>query len=173
MKLHVDKDTCVQKGGAIGRETVSLFQFSDDKIDFTYKCQTCDCNENKILNAPECSTKGTLICGVCQCNEGFKGNICTKGLFSYVFIVFYCALHVTYIQYFYPKWQGRYCECEEGKQTSNDQCSTGDCQNGGKCFCGKCECKPGFDGDCCQINVNDVREEFCDPEGTVTTCHGM
>ena len=92
MKLRVDKDTCVQKGGKIGRETVSLFQFSDDKIDFTYKCQTCDCNENKILNAPECSTKGTLICGVCQCNEGFKGNICTKGLFSYAFIVFLLSI---------------------------------------------------------------------------------
>ena len=87
--MHVDKDTCVrvQEGVAIDRETVSLFQFSDDKIDFTYKCQTCDCNENKILNAPECSTKGTLICGVCQCNEGFKGNICTKGLFFYAFIL--------------------------------------------------------------------------------------
>ena len=92
--MHVDKDTCVrvQEGVAIDRETVSLFQFSDDKIDFTYKCQTCDCNENKILNAPECSTKGTLICGVCQCNEGFKGNICTKGLFSYAFIVFLLSI---------------------------------------------------------------------------------
>ena len=102
MKLRVDKDTCVQEGVRTGRETVSLFQFSDDKIDFTYKCQTCDCNENKILNAPECSTKGTLICGVCQCNEGFKGNICTKGLFSYAFIVFLLSLSCNLYQTFLP-----------------------------------------------------------------------
>ena len=81
--------------------------------------------------------------------------------------------HITYSKYSLPKLQGRFCECEEGKQTSNEQCDAGDCRNDGKCFCGKCECKPGFEGDCCQINVNDVKEEFCHVEGTATTCHGM
>jgi len=74
VKLQVDKDTCVEKAGAIGHETVSLFQFSEDKIDFDYTCQTCDCSENNVPNAPECSFQGSLVCGVCECNQGFKGN---------------------------------------------------------------------------------------------------
>ena len=174
MKLHVDKDTCVEKAGAekAGHETVSLFQFSEDKIDFDYKCQTCDCSENNVPNAPECSLHGSLICGVCQCNQGFKGNLCII-LYACSSKVFNLEEHITYSKYSLPKLQGRFCECEEGKQTSNEQCDAGDCRNGGKCFCGKCECKPGFDGDCCQINVNDVTEEFCHVEGTQTTCHGM
>ena len=76
MKLRVDKDTCVEEADKIGNETVSLFQFSEDKIDFDYKCQTCDCSGNKVPNAPECSLQGSLICGVCECNQGFKGNFC-------------------------------------------------------------------------------------------------
>lgn len=174
MKLNVDKDTCVEKAGAkkAGHETVSLFQFSEDKIDFNYKCQTCDCSENNVPNAPECSLQGSLICGVCECNQGFKGNLCII-LYASFSKVFNVEDHITYSKYSLPKLQGRFCECEEGKQTSNDQCDAGDCRNGGKCFCGKCECKPGFDGDCCQINVNDVTEDFCHVEGTETTCHGM
>ena len=90
MKLHVDKDTCVEeamKKAIEGHDTVSLFQFSEDKIDFDYKCQTCDCSENNVPNAPECSLQGSLICGVCECNQGFKGNLCVilYACFSKVF----------------------------------------------------------------------------------------
>ena len=103
MKLNVDKGTCVEKAGASGTETVSLFQFSEDKIDFDYQCQTCDCSGDKVLNAPECSLQGSLICGVCECNKGFKGNHCIIRVFLKCLQFINLEKHITYSKYSLPK----------------------------------------------------------------------
>ena len=52
-----------------------MFQFGDDDLDIEYKCETCKCDKEKVPQAPECSKNGTLICGGCQCDSGFKGNL--------------------------------------------------------------------------------------------------
>ena len=49
-----------------------MFQFEEDKLEISYQCETCGCTETK--KAPECSQHGTLVCGVCKCDDGFKGN---------------------------------------------------------------------------------------------------
>ena len=103
VKLNVDKGTCVEKAGASGTETVSLFQFSEDKIDFDYQCQTCDCSGDKVLNAPECSLQGSLICGVCECNKGFKGNHCIIRVFLKCLQFINLEKHITYSKYSLPK----------------------------------------------------------------------
>ena len=70
---------------------------------------------------------------------------------------------------------GRFCQCEEGKQDNSDQCKAEDCENGGKCFCGECDCKPGFTGKCCQIDEDEAEEEHCSvtyEDGQTKICSG-
>ena len=67
----MDKDTC--KKNATGRKNIHLFQFSEDQLDLDYKCETCKCKENEVRDAPECSHKGSLVCGGCRCHLGYKG----------------------------------------------------------------------------------------------------
>ena len=40
-----------------------------------YTCEECgNCDQTPKANAEECSGKGTLMCGGCNCNDGHKGN---------------------------------------------------------------------------------------------------
>uniref|UniRef100_A0A183BHL6 Integrin beta n=1 Tax=Globodera pallida TaxID=36090 RepID=A0A183BHL6_GLOPA len=36
----------------------------------------CDCEDEIVYNAPECNGHGNLVCGICQCAEGFVGTHC-------------------------------------------------------------------------------------------------
>ena len=69
------KQQCKDLNGGTGSEELKLFGFDEEKMDITYKCEQCDqCNAQDEVNAPECSSKGDLICGGCKCKGGFKGN---------------------------------------------------------------------------------------------------
>ena len=63
-------------------------------------------------------------------------------------------------------FSGRFCECDEGKQSHESECHTPngqECSNRGKCECGKCNCEKGFVGKCCQYKISDAdaEEKYC------------
>ena len=76
--LRADKSVCQRNESTEGRKKIQLFQFSDDALDINYKCAKCECDDAPVPQADECSNKGTLICGGCQCEPGFKGNLGTS-----------------------------------------------------------------------------------------------
>ena len=73
--MSADKSVCKEHDGKNGTKNIHMFQFSDDDLDIEYKCETCLCDAKKVPQAPECSKNGTLICGGCQCDLGYKGNL--------------------------------------------------------------------------------------------------
>ena len=56
-----------------GTKNIHLFAFQNDQLQLPYKCEECECGEAAVPNAPECNTQGTLVCGGCKCNAGYKG----------------------------------------------------------------------------------------------------
>ena len=70
--LSANKDAC--KKNPTDKKNIHLFQFSQDSLDLTYKCEECSCGEKKP-KAEECSGKGNLTCGGCECETGYKGKI--------------------------------------------------------------------------------------------------
>ena len=73
--MGAEKSVCQRHDGKNGTKKIHMFQFGDDDLDIEYKCETCKCDKEKVPQAPECSKNGTLICGGCQCDSGFKGNL--------------------------------------------------------------------------------------------------
>jgi hypothetical protein len=47
-----------------------LAGFPKDKLQVQVKCEKCSCSDKKVSNARECSGRGDLVCGGCECNAG-------------------------------------------------------------------------------------------------------
>ena len=73
--LSAEKSVCKKNDDKEGTKKIHMFQFSDNDLEIKYKCEKCKCDDEKVTRAPECSKNGTLICGGCQCDPGFKGNL--------------------------------------------------------------------------------------------------
>ena len=67
-----------------GTKEIRLFQFEEEKLRLDYACETCQCFDLE-KNATECSTHGTLECGACQCNKGWKGIFARKKSLHFVY----------------------------------------------------------------------------------------
>lgn len=50
-----------------------MFQFENENLELPYECEMCDCAETPEKDAPACNRKGNLVCGACQCQDGWKG----------------------------------------------------------------------------------------------------
>ena len=72
--MSAEKSVCKKSDDKEGTKKIHMFQFSDNDLEIKYKCEKCKCDKEKVNRAPECSKNGTLICGGCQCEPGFKGN---------------------------------------------------------------------------------------------------
>ena len=70
------KENCkrINKKGKVSK-ALELFGFKKDTLNFELKCEECEnCKVEKRENANECNRRGTLECGGCTCNEGYKGK---------------------------------------------------------------------------------------------------
>ena len=69
------KENCkkINKTGKVSK-ALELFGFKKDTLNIELKCEECENCKIKRANAIECNGQGTLECGGCTCNEGFKGK---------------------------------------------------------------------------------------------------
>ena len=74
MQAHLKVDTQTCKTDPKGKKQLHLFQFSQDQLNMDYKCEECECIEDKVPNADQCNKRGTLACGACICDDGWKGK---------------------------------------------------------------------------------------------------
>ena len=110
----------------------------------------CECMQQPEQNSNRCFGNGTLVCGVCNCNEGFYGDSCE------------CS----------KEDQGTSIDTlsnEDLKKCKNPN-SNAICSNKGTCSCGKCDCNLPYFGSYCEC-----REETCDcgDNGKCTVCNGQ
>ncbi|XP_029033971.1 integrin beta-PS-like [Osmia bicornis bicornis] len=164
-------------------------------IDLSIICD-CPCDRpghpGYEVVSEDCKGNGTLICGLCSCNDGFYGKQCecegdeAGGVESAAAMadckpdnetneictghgdckcgVCDCAKRPNPQELFY----GKYCECD------NFSCKRSGglvCGGRGKCECGSCNCLPGWGGETCDCKETNTT---CIPDNseTVDICSG-
>uniref|UniRef100_A0A915EUL7 Integrin beta n=1 Tax=Ditylenchus dipsaci TaxID=166011 RepID=A0A915EUL7_9BILA len=116
----------------------------------------CDCEEEIVYNAPECHGHGNLVCGICQCIEGYKrqrqSDLLRKGCVQVWSLLLFpranpeeiklCGGHGTCncgVCQCEPGFTGPACECPLSKETCMSK-NGKECNGHGECICGKCRC---------------------------------
>ncbi|KAL7744460.1 hypothetical protein ACLKA6_001838 [Drosophila palustris] len=164
-------------------------------IDLEMLC-TCPCehpgSSDYEKHSSQCSYSGTLMCGICQCDELYFGgtcecstdehlsngnNMCRQGNNTNAAVCNgrgscecgRCACnyrpHPEEIIY------GKYCECDNFscERNKNLLCSGPD---HGTCECNRCNCKPGWAGSSCDCSTS---QDTCMPPngGEICSGHGI
>nr|AAA39325.1 complement receptor C3 beta-subunit [Mus musculus] len=130
----------------------------------------CECHcRDQSREQSLCGGKGVMECGICRCESGYIGKNCecqTQGRSSQELerncrkdnssivcsglgdcICGQCVCHTSDV----PNKEifGQYCECDNVNcERYNSQVCGG--SDRGSCNCGKCSCKPGYEGSACQ-----------------------
>ncbi|XP_063603474.1 integrin beta-PS-like [Penaeus indicus] len=149
------------------------------EFDCNCGCETTNREDNSTL----CNLQGALVCGVCSCYPGFRGDRCqctTSGFHelnedesqctmegdSYACSnQGYCSCGACVCDN--PDYvTGKYCQC------NRRLCSNGnsqECSGHGTCVCGECICKPGYVGQFCECEDDSKCRE---PGKEVCSGHG-
>ncbi|CAH2233546.1 jg13180 [Pararge aegeria aegeria] len=143
--------------------------------------KTCNCSVTK--KATQCSSKGTLRCGKCECNEDRTGkkcecdkkspgmnpndnSTCISPASSDGGII--CSGHGACVCgeciCINKDYTGSYCQCHKNMCPQYNDMA---CSDHGKCICGECICDPDFTGKDCRFSM--AKNNCMDGE---TECNG-
>lgn len=153
-------------------------------LEVQFDCN-CGCETtNRVDNSSSCHNQGALVCGVCSCYPGYRGDRCqcsTSGFHelnedesqcimpgdTYACSnQGYCSCGACVCDI--PEFvDGKYCQC------NRRLCSIGnskECFGHGTCECGKCKCKPGYQGEYCECEDDSKcrelgKQEVCSGHG--------
>uniref|UniRef100_A0A3B3BV19 Integrin beta n=1 Tax=Oryzias melastigma TaxID=30732 RepID=A0A3B3BV19_ORYME len=148
-------------------------------------CPTCACEQNPIKKSDRCHRNGDLVCGKCQCHDGWLGNFCNcstadsaldanqcigPGMTQPCSGRGDCQPCGTCVCYNPEQFEGPFC------QYDRTQCQRrgGFLCNGthrGSCVMGRCACTEGWEGDACDCTKSnqtcvDSRGGICSGLGT-------
>ncbi|CAN0125619.1 unnamed protein product [Bubo scandiacus] len=152
----------------------------------------CNCNCNEQPDPTACSGKGSIICGICSCDSGYTGKNCeceTKGKTSKELegscrkdnssvicsglgdcVCGQCICHTSDVPD--NEIYGTFCECDNMNCEFHNGSPCGGKERG-RCDCGECKCKAGYQGSACQCKKStdgclNIRGNECSLRGT---CH--
>ncbi|KAI6234958.1 Integrin beta-PS [Aphelenchoides besseyi] len=148
----------------------------------------CDCEEEILVNAPECSGYGNLVCGMCQCIDGYVGERCEcqSGGESAVALEAKCrkdnnslicsgrGVCKCGVCHCFPRANpeeivsGQFCECDNFNCPRHDRKL---CGGHGECVCGECQCAPGYTGIACECPIS--KETCYSKNGKECNGHGQ
>lgn len=140
-----------------------------------------------VYNAPECNFHGNLVCGVCQCLDGFVGTFCEceSGGESAVALEAKCrkdnnslicsgrGVCKCGVCHCFPRANpeeivsGQFCECDNFNCPRHDRKI---CGGHGTCNCGVCQCEPGYTGPACECPLS--TDTCLSKNGKICNGHG-
>ncbi|XP_051759499.1 integrin beta-4 isoform X2 [Ctenopharyngodon idella] len=149
------------------------------KVNAEVLCLTCDCEKTPVKNAVRCNGHGDLVCGKCQCYEGWLGPFCNCSAGASTDSAMCIApgktelcsgrgdcMCGTCVCYNPNQFEGPFCQFDKS------QCQRFGgflCNERGSCSMGRCVCTPGWSGDACECPIS---EDSCrDSKGGI--CNGL
>ncbi|CAK8694970.1 integrin beta pat-3-like isoform X2 [Clavelina lepadiformis] len=124
----------------------------DVKIFFNFLCN-CECSKHPVVSSVNCSTNGSLVCGVCECDSGHEGAQCQ---------CIQTQADVSLLS-----------QCKQNGENNDDIC-----EGNGVCECGTCVCNEGYRGQFCQCSSKGCptsNDGICGgaDKGTCENCDGI
>uniref|UniRef100_A0A8C4Z4T8 Integrin beta n=1 Tax=Gadus morhua TaxID=8049 RepID=A0A8C4Z4T8_GADMO len=124
-------------------------------------CPTCPCENTPSPGAARCSTHGDLVCGKCQCYEGWLGAYCNCSASASSLGAAQClapgdqlpcsgngdCLCGTCVCFNPEQHDGAYCQYDKSHCARYGGFL---CNDRGSCSLGQCECGPGWGGAACE-----------------------
>lgn len=146
-------------------------------------CPTCDCEKTAIPKAPRCHGNGDLVCGKCQCYDGWLSTFCNCSATSSALVTAQCigpgmtepcsgrgdCLECgTCVCYNPDQFEGPYCQYDK---TQCQRYSGFLCNDRGSCVMGQCACTEGWEGNACECPKSnqtclDSKGGVCNGRGT-------
>ncbi|XP_035516781.1 integrin beta-4 [Morone saxatilis] len=130
-------------------------------VNATVLCPVCDCEKTSIPKAARCNGNGDLVCGKCQCSDGWLGAFCncsasvsaqakdqcigpgSKEPCSGRGECLACGTCVCHQEQF----EGAYCQYDK---TQCQRYGGFLCNDRGSCIMGQCACTEGWEGKACE-----------------------
>ncbi|XP_061823187.1 integrin beta-4 isoform X2 [Nerophis lumbriciformis] len=125
-------------------------------------CPTCDCEKSAIPKAPRCHGNGNLVCGKCQCFDGWLSTFCNCSASASALDTNQCigpdstepcsgrgdCLECgTCVCYNPDQFEGPYCQYD---RTQCQRFGGFLCNDRGSCIMGRCVCSDGWEGNACE-----------------------
>nr|XP_049615693.1 integrin beta-4 isoform X3 [Syngnathus scovelli] len=131
-------------------------------VQATVLCPTCDCEKTAIANAPRCHGNGDLVCGKCQCHDGWLSTFCNCSASASALDTRLCIGPGSTepcsgrgdcrecgrcVCYNPDQFEGPYCQYD---RTQCPRFGGFLCNDRGSCIMGRCVCSDGWEGNACE-----------------------
>ncbi|KAM3591516.1 uncharacterized protein V6R79_003099 [Siganus canaliculatus] len=125
-------------------------------------CPTCDCEKTPITKSPICHGHGDLVCGKCQCYDGWLSTFCNCSAADSALSASQCIAPGetepcsgrgdclecgTCVCYNPEQYEGPHCQYDK---TQCQRYGGFLCNDRGSCVMGRCACTEGWEGDACE-----------------------
>ncbi|XP_069012277.1 integrin beta-4 isoform X1 [Embiotoca jacksoni] len=145
-------------------------------------CPTCDCEQTPISKADRCNGNGDLVCGKCQCYDGWLSTFCNCSAMASALDTNQCKAPGmaepcsgrgdclecgTCVCYNPDQFEGPYCQYDK---TQCQRYGGFLCNDRGSCVMGQCSCSLGWEGNSCECPKSnqtclDSKGGFCNGLG--------
>uniref|UniRef100_A0A8C4IKW8 Integrin beta n=1 Tax=Dicentrarchus labrax TaxID=13489 RepID=A0A8C4IKW8_DICLA len=130
-------------------------------VNATVLCPVCDCEKTPILKAARCNGNGDLVCGKCQCSDGWLGAFCNCSASVSAQAKDQCkgpgmeepcsgrgdCLECGTCVCHQEQFEGAYCQYDK---TQCQRYGGFLCNDRGSCIMGQCACTVGWEGKACE-----------------------
>uniref|UniRef100_A0A672NJE0 Integrin beta-4-like n=1 Tax=Sinocyclocheilus grahami TaxID=75366 RepID=A0A672NJE0_SINGR len=141
------------------------------RINAEVLCHTCDCEKVRstpVKNAARCNGLGDLVCGKCQCSDGWLGPFCNCSAGDSTDSNKGDCMCGTCVCYNPNQFEGPFCQFDKS------QCQRFGgflCNERGRCSMGRCVCTPEWTGDACECPISN--ESCLDSKGGICNGRGV
>ncbi|GBP40030.1 Integrin beta-nu [Eumeta japonica] len=187
-EAHIRLDKCVEYKNMQQILKITESQLGQDALTLDIKVHCgCKCDDGQRARdfAEACPTHSGLICGVCQCDQGWSGPTCncsTSDEAAWAALTSECRQPNTTTQ---PcsgvgdcvcgkcacdrGYNGKFCQCKSCANSKDNGLECGGVGRG-TCVCGRCDCAPGWTGETC--DCTDSIDTCIAPGDSERTCSG-